>query len=159
MRLFDKIEEVSVLHFNDAPVAGIGLREAGHLGPSAGLRHLLRQSHQIVDGGSEDGARQTRGPPAPCSRSSGSLAADDRARHPRLQINVAERLARSIVAATHAPSSYLVGDNDHGHWSGADPRRRPIRLPRAAATAAAGHCHGGPGCPSCDACVLPHGPR
>src|SRR5262249_15720396 len=35
--------------------------------------------------------------------------------HPRLQINVAEQLARSIVAAAHAPSPNLVGDNES--WS------------------------------------------
>ncbi len=32
--------------------------------------------------------------------------------HPRLQVNVAEQLARSIVAAAHAPSPNLVGANE-----------------------------------------------
>ncbi|WP_354098359.1 autoinducer binding domain-containing protein [Bradyrhizobium sp. S3.2.12] len=32
--------------------------------------------------------------------------------HPRLQVNVAEQLARSIVAATHAPSPNLIGANE-----------------------------------------------
>ncbi|MGB8018833.1 MAG: hypothetical protein WCF80_23575, partial [Pseudolabrys sp.] len=31
---------------------------------------------------------------------------------PRLQVNVAEQLARSIVAAEHAPSPNLVGANE-----------------------------------------------
>ncbi|WP_271552885.1 hypothetical protein, partial [Bradyrhizobium sp. CCBAU 45394] len=32
--------------------------------------------------------------------------------HPRLQVNVAEQLARSIVPAAHAPSPNLVGANE-----------------------------------------------
>jgi hypothetical protein len=32
--------------------------------------------------------------------------------HPRLKVNVAEQLARSIVAAAHAPSPNLVGANE-----------------------------------------------
>jgi uncharacterized protein DUF1153 len=32
--------------------------------------------------------------------------------HPRLQVNVAEQFARSIVAAAHVPSPNLVGDNE-----------------------------------------------
>ncbi|MGY4182994.1 hypothetical protein ACVIHH_008285 [Bradyrhizobium sp. USDA 4518] len=32
--------------------------------------------------------------------------------HPRLQVDVAEQLARSIVAAAHAPSPNLVGANE-----------------------------------------------
>jgi hypothetical protein len=32
--------------------------------------------------------------------------------HPRLQINVAEQLARSIVATAHAPSPNLVEANE-----------------------------------------------
>jgi hypothetical protein len=32
--------------------------------------------------------------------------------HPRLQVDVAEQLARSIVAAAHAPPPNLVGANE-----------------------------------------------
>jgi hypothetical protein len=32
--------------------------------------------------------------------------------HPRLQVNVAEHLARSIVAAAHASSPNLIGVNE-----------------------------------------------
>jgi hypothetical protein len=32
--------------------------------------------------------------------------------YPRLQVNVAEQLARSIVAASHVPSPNLVGANE-----------------------------------------------
>jgi len=32
--------------------------------------------------------------------------------HPRLQVNTAEQLARSIIAAAHAPSPNLVGANE-----------------------------------------------
>ncbi|MGY4506355.1 sterol desaturase/sphingolipid hydroxylase (fatty acid hydroxylase superfamily) [Bradyrhizobium sp. GM24.11] len=38
--------------------------------------------------------------------------------HPRLQVNVAEQLARSIVPAAHAPSPNLVGANES--WSPVD---------------------------------------
>jgi hypothetical protein len=38
---------------------------------------------------------------------------------PRLQVNVAEQLARSIVAAAHAPSPNLVGAMNHGRRSAA----------------------------------------
>jgi hypothetical protein len=37
--------------------------------------------------------------------------------HPILQVNVAEQLARSIVAAAHAPSPNLIGANEHGRRS------------------------------------------
>src|SRR5471030_2263313 len=41
--------------------------------------------------------------------------------HPRLQVNVAEQLARSIVAAAHVPSPNLVGANE----SRSTARRQP----------------------------------
>jgi hypothetical protein len=41
--------------------------------------------------------------------------------HPILQVNVAEQLARSIVAASHVPSPNLVGANE----SRSTARRQP----------------------------------
>jgi transposase len=74
-------------------------------------RSLLMQWHKLFcPAQSANRAQQTHAPapPAPRSRSSGSLAADD----PILQVNVAEQLARSIVAAAHAISPNLVGANE-----------------------------------------------
>lgn len=45
-------------------------------------------------------------------QSDGPPEADDHAPHPRLQFNVAEQFARSIVATAHSPSPNLVGVNE-----------------------------------------------
>jgi hypothetical protein len=41
--------------------------------------------------------------------------------HPRLQVNVAEQLARSIVATAHAPSPNLVGANESRSTARGEP--------------------------------------
>src|SRR5947209_6994915 len=50
--------------------------------------------------------------------------------HPRLQVNVAEQLARSIVAATHAPSPNLIGANESRSSVGGERLfQQPARAP------------------------------
>jgi hypothetical protein len=41
--------------------------------------------------------------------------------HPRLQVNVAEQLARSIVATAHAPYPNLVGHNESRSTAPGEP--------------------------------------
>jgi hypothetical protein len=59
--------------------------------------------------------------------------------HPRLKVNVAEQLARSIVAAAHVPSPNLVGANEsRSPVGGARLFQQPARrLPRLLPTPAA----------------------